>query len=96
MIGLIATAVGTILFALATYRTRAMSRPAAGFLAMAAGYLVTVIVVAFSGLFGNVSGVARHRGGGLLGIAGLLGFSIGWVVLGWTAIRADRPAPALA
>jgi drug/metabolite transporter (DMT)-like permease len=95
MIGLFATAVGTILFALATYRTRALSRPAAGFLAAAAGYLVTVIVVAFSGLFGSVYGI----GGTLvsvLGIAGLLGFSIGWVVLGWTAIRIDRPATAVA
>jgi len=95
MIGLIATAVGTILFSLATYRTRALSRPAAGFLAVAAGYLVTVIVVAFIGLVGNVSGVAGTLVSGL-GIAGLFGFSIGWVVLGLTAIRADRPAPALA
>ena len=95
MIGLVATAVGTVLFALATYRTRALSRLAAGFLAAAAGYLVTVVVVGFSGLFDNVAGA----GGTLvsaLGIAGLFGFSIGWVVLGWTAVRAERPAPALA
>ncbi len=95
MIGLIATAVGTTLFALATYRTRALSRPAAGFLAAAAGYLVTFMVVVFSGLFGEVDGVAGTLGSAL-GIAGLFGFSIGWVALGWTAIRADRPAVAMA
>ena len=95
MIGLVATVVGTALFALATYRMRALSRRAAGFLAAASGYLVTVVVVALSGLFGAVDGV----GGTIvsaLGMAGLFAFSIGWVVLGWTAIRADRPAPALA
>jgi drug/metabolite transporter (DMT)-like permease len=95
MIGLMATAVGTILFALATYRTRALSRPAAGFLAAAAGYLVTGVVVALSGLFGEVDGVAGTLAAAL-GIAGLFAFSIGWIALGWTAIRADRPAPALA
>jgi len=95
MIGLAATAVGTVLFALATYRTRALSRPAAGFLAAAAGYLVAVVVVAFSGIFGDLDGVAATLVSAL-GVAGLFGFSIGWVVIGLTAIRADRPAPALA
>jgi drug/metabolite transporter (DMT)-like permease len=93
--GLVATAVGTVLFALATYRTRALSRPAAAFLAAAAGYLVAVVLVAFSGLVDNLVGVPGTLVGAL-GIAGLLGFSAGWVVLGWTAIRSDRPAAALA
>lgn len=95
MIGLLTTAVGTILFALATYRTRALSRLAAGFLAAASAYLVTVGVAAFSGLFSAVSGAGGDVVGAL-GVAGLFAFSIGWVALGWTAIRADRPAAALA
>jgi drug/metabolite transporter (DMT)-like permease len=95
MIGLLATAVGTILFALATYRTRALSRTAAGFLAAASAYLVSVVVVAFSGLFATLSGVGGDMVAAL-GIAGLLAFSIGWVALGWTAIRIDRPAAAVA
>ena len=69
--------------------------PGAGFLAAAAGYLVMVMVVAFSGLFGDLDGVAATLVSALAA-AGLFSFSIGWVVLGWTAIRADRLAPALA
>ncbi len=91
IIGVFATVLGSALFAIATYRTRALSRPAAGMLAIGSGLLFAVLVVGMSGIWTAMDGV-----GVALMISGLLAFSAGWIALGWTAIRLDRPAVATA
>jgi hypothetical protein len=92
MLGLIATVVGSALFALATYHTRALSRLAAGLLAGGSGLLLAVFVVGMTGL--SVS--APETLAPALMFAGLLAFSSGWIALGWTAVRLDQPAVATA
>jgi len=90
MLGLVATIVGSGLFALATYHTRAISRSAAGLLAGGSGFLFAVLVVGMSGVLG-IDAFAPA-----LMFAGLLAFSAGWISLGWAAVRLDRPAAATA
>jgi uncharacterized membrane protein YecN with MAPEG domain len=90
MLGLLATVVGSVLFALATYHTRALSRPAAGLLAGGSGLLLGVLVLGISGM------AATDAFAPVLMMAGLLAFSSGWIALGWTAVRVDRPAAATA
>lgn len=91
MLGTFATVLGSALFALATYRTGAISRPAAGLLAGGSGLLLAVLVIGLSGLVGGADALAPA-----LIVAGLLAFSTGWIALGWTAIRLDQPAAATA
>ena len=94
MLGLFATALGTFLFAVATYRTGTLARPAAGLLAVGSGLLAVVFVVGVTGI-----GSLAVRNGALLSVlsmAGLLGFAGGWAALGWAAIRTDRPSAAMA
>jgi hypothetical protein len=69
------------LFAIATYRTAALSRGAA--LLLGAGSVATII----AGLGGNVlpPGVI---------ILTAMGFTLGWIALGIHAVRLDRPASA--
>ena len=93
-LGLLATVLGTALFALATYHTRALSRPAAGLLATGSGLLFAVLVVGYSGLGAAIGG--RDGLAPVLMVAGLLAFAIGWIALGWTAVRLDRPAAVTA
>ncbi len=94
-IGLFATMAGSALFALATYRTQVLSRPAAGLLAVGSTTLfVIIILVGFSGVGGTTAGPSA--GFQVLMVAGLLMFSLGWIALGWAAIRLDRPATARA
>jgi hypothetical protein len=88
-LGVIATVIGSALFALATYRTGAFPRLAAGSLAIGSGILVLMIVVGASGL---VAGLDRFAPGFMLG--GLVAFTIGWIALGGAAIRLDAPAAA--
>jgi hypothetical protein len=90
MLGLIATIVGSALFAVATYQTRALSRHAAGLLAGGSGFLLLVAVIGMSGL------LAGDTFSQALMFAGLLAFSVGWIALGWAAVRLDRPAAATA
>lgn len=90
IIGLIATVVGSAVFAVATYHTHALSRPAAGLLAGGSGLLLAVLVVGMSGM------AATDALAQALMFAGLLAFSAGWIALGWTAIRLDRPAATAA
>ena len=90
MLGLLATVVGSALFALATYHTRAISRSAAGLLAGGSGFLLAVMVVGVSGVLG-----ADTTAPALI-FAGMLAFSAGWIALGWAAVRLDRPAVATA
>lgn len=90
-LGVIATVIGSALFALATYRTRALPRFGAGSLAIGSGALLVVILIGATGLIAGVDPVAP-----VLIVAGLVAFSIGWIALGWTAIRVDQPAAATA
>lgn len=94
MVGLFATVLGSALFALATYRTGAISRPAAGLLAAGSATLVAVLVVGISGL-GAAIGATDALAPALM-FAGLLAFSIGWIALGVQAIRLERPTAATA
>jgi hypothetical protein len=76
MLGSIATVAGSILFAIATYRSGALLL----------GIVSAVALVSFAGSF--VLGEWLQA----LFIAGFLAFPFGWVVLGLQAIRLDRPA----
>ena len=91
ILGLFATVLGSALFAVATYRTRALSRAAAALLAAGSVILVAAFVVA-SGLEPQVT----DRVAPALGLVGMLAFSAGWIALGWTAIRLERPVVAAA
>jgi len=82
IIGVIATFVGSILFALATYRTAALPRSGALILGICAAIsLVSFVVVS------SVKGPDQT-----IVVMGLAAFALGWVVLGLQAIRMDRPA----
>ena len=76
--GLIAFFVGSSLFAIATYRTGVLSRPAALLLAIAPIPL----------LAGGSGGGFRD----VLILAGLACFTLGWMTLGVLAVRLDRAA----
>lgn len=89
MIGLVATLLGSVLFAAATVRAAVLSRPAAIALAVSA---VSVMVIGF-GLGGGEGGTAL---GWILIPLSIVAFGGSWVVLGITAlrrgpIRADVP-----
>jgi len=76
--GVTATFVGSTLFAIATYRTAALSRGAALLLGVAS---VMTIVAGFG--LGPIP----------LGVTSIA-FALGWFVLGIHAVRVDRPATA--
>jgi hypothetical protein len=79
VVGVLGVLVGSTLFAMATYRTAALSRGAAMTLGVAS---VLMIPAGFSGnTFGPVPAI-------VVGI----GIALGWFVLGINAIRLDRPA----
>lgn len=82
LVGVIAMVFGSGLFALATYRTHALPRFAAGSLAVGSGLLL----LAMFGMAGSDSAAPA------LVVAGLLAFSIGWIAVGWAAIGLHRPA----
>jgi hypothetical protein len=77
MVGLLATLVGSGLFALITYRTAALSRVGAVLLGLGSSLPFTVFVTNINVTF----------------IVALSCLTIGWVALGIDAIRIDRPAP---
>ena len=85
--------IGSALFAAITYRTGALPRPAATLLGLSTGLLLAPMVI--SGLFQD-----RLVSGAVLLVTfqvGTVGFPIGWIALGWAAIRLDRRmAPAAA
>jgi hypothetical protein len=90
ILGVFATVVGSGLFAIATYRTGALSRPAAGLLGAGSAVLLGVFVLGM-GFVGIPESIAPA-----LILVGLLAFTAGWVALGWTAVRLERPAVAAA
>ncbi len=90
ILGVFATVVGSGLFAIATYRTGALPRPAAGLLGAGSAVLLGVIVV-MMGLVGVPEGLIPA-----LSLIGLVAFCAGWVALGVTAVRVDQPASVTA
>ena len=85
MLGLGSMVGGTGLFAIATWRARTFSRPAAAVLGVAAVVLLVAFFTGGSGLFPSVPA-------GVVAGAALIGFAAGWVALGWSAVRVGRPA----
>ncbi len=77
--GVLTSLVGSLFFAIATYRTAVLSRP--GALLLGVGTIVGLVA-------GN--GVATE----LLTVAGLICFTLGWLMLGVRAIRIDGTAVA--
>ncbi len=82
-LGLLAMLAGSGLFALATWRTRSLSRSAAGLLALGA----LIVVPGLSGLSGGLVPSALVP---LAILASVLLFPAGWVALGISALRTDR------
>lgn len=84
IVGVIATIAGSVLFAIATWRTAALPRSGAVILGISA----VISLVSFVG--------ASSMGGPTQPIlmVGFSAFALGWVVLGVQAIRMDRPAMA--
>ena len=78
-IGVIGTFVGSTLFAVATYRTAALSRRAALLLGIAS------VLAIPAGFAGNSLGPVPL-------VVTTIGFALGWFMLGIDAIRLDRPA----
>jgi hypothetical protein len=84
MVGLLVTMAGSILFAVATYRTGALPRSGAMLLGIASA--ISLVAFVGSSSFGEWLQVVF--------VAGFLAFPIGWIVLGLQAIRLDRPVMA--
>ena len=76
VLGIVCALVGSTLFAIATYRTAALSRGAA--LLLGAGSVLTI----GAGFGGNTIPL----------VVASIGFALGWLVLGIHAVRLDRPA----
>jgi hypothetical protein len=86
-IGILTLLAGSVLFAIATWLARTLSRPAA--VALAVGALL--VVPAIAGLAGGL--VPEAIGLVVLAVA-VIAFPAGWVGLGVSALRATRAAPA--
>ena len=86
ILGVFATIVGSGLFAIATYRTGALPRRAAGLLGAGSAVLLGVAVLGM-GFVGVPEGLVPA-----LILVGLGAFCAGWVALGVTAIRVDHTA----
>ena len=87
MFGILTLVVGSAIFAGVTWRTAALTRPAVALLA--------------SGVLGAVPFLAEVANGpvsdpvfNLMIVGSLLLFAAGWVAVGWTALRLERPAVA--
>ena len=79
ILGILGALVGSTLFAIATYRTAALSRGAALLLGVC-----SVLTIA-AGQGGNILGPVPL-------VVTSIGFALGWFVLGIHAVRLDRPA----
>jgi hypothetical protein len=82
--GLLATVAGSVLFAIATYRTGALPRSGAAILGITSAISLISFVVGV-GMGGEPQPIL---------MAGFLAFPIGWIVMGLQAIRLDRPVMA--
>lgn len=83
IIGVIAAFAGSGLFAIATYRTGALSRRGATLLAVGSLLIVPALVIGYTGFDALTT---------VVGITAIVGFSLGWIVLGVSAVREVRPA----
>jgi hypothetical protein len=83
--GIVTFLIGSALFALATFRTRALSRRASAVLGVGS-------ILPFLGFVAPVTGVLSGTEA-LFQLAGLAVFALGWAALGLEAVRLDRPAP---
>lgn len=88
-IGLLALVLGSSLFALATWLTRSLSRRAAALLGVGA----LLVVPALTGVTGGLVPTPIAE---LLVIVSVAAFPLGWVALGMSALRIDRPAGSAA
>lgn len=87
VIGLFAILIGSVIFAVATYRAGVLSRAAAALLGAGAAVLVVLMINAASDFpLGALTGP--------IGLFGLIAFPLGWAALGVHAIRIDRPTTA--
>jgi hypothetical protein len=83
ILGILGALVGSTLFAIATFRTAALSRRAA--LLLGVSSVATIV----SGLGGNTFGPIPL-------IVTSIGFALAWLALGVYAVRLDRPASPIA
>ena len=81
--GMLATMVGSALFGFVTYRTRVLSRQGAALLTVGSALIFPAFLLEGSG-FDALAGVA-------IAVA-IVGCSLGWIVLGASAVRATKPA----
>ena len=88
-IGLLAMVLGSSLFALATWLTRSLSRRAAALLGIGA----LLVVPALTGVTGGLVPTPMAE---VLVVASVAAFPLGWVALGMSALRIDRPAASAA
>lgn len=88
-VGLITMVLGSVLFAIATWRTQTLSRTAAALLAVG-GVLVVVA------LLGVGSGGLSLPAAAVPVIAAIIVFPGGWIALGISALRVTGPAPITA
>ncbi len=79
---MIGTIAGSLVFAIATYRTAALPRSGAVIL----GFSAVISLIGFVGA-SSLGGTVQP-----IFLAAFGSFSIGWIVLGLQAIRLDRPA----
>lgn len=86
-IGVVTMVVGSCLFAVATWRTRSLSRTASCLLAVGAVLTMLAMIGTMGGAMGSPVAV-------VLIFAGILLFPAGWAGLGLSALRLDRAGTA--
>jgi hypothetical protein len=85
-LGLGTMLIGSALFAGITYRTGALPRPAVALLGLSTGLLLVPMVISWQFQDTLVSGAVL-----LASVTvGTVGYPIGWIALGWSAVRLDR------
>lgn len=84
--GLVTMVLGSTLFAIATWRARSLSRPAAGLLGV--GAVLTLVALLGVGSGGLSSPIAV-----IPVIAAIVAFPAGWIALGLSALRIGGPGP---
>ena len=77
--------VGSVLFAYATHRTRALPGPGAALLAFGSLAAIAAFVADIVGGPGEI-----------LGPIAIISVAIGWIAIGWSGIRVGSPAPLAA
>jgi hypothetical protein len=86
-IGLLTMILGSVLFALATWSARSLSRSASALLGVGA----VLVVLALMGVSGSILPEPLTI---VLLLAGILAFPAGWIGMGVSALRVTGPSPA--